>query len=382
MLVLLSKTAVMLNDCIARLIARKLSGEATAEELQELADHMQSNPADQYFEELLASYWNSQQANSRQHDSYSDEHFKHILELAGEKPPDAIQIVGIFDDNIRRQKRITWIKRLSIAAAIGSIVFATLKFIPQHNRVASHKQEQENEVVAKKGARSKLVLPDGSQVWLNSETRLIYPGNFNDSLREVELEGEAYFDVVKDIERPFIVHTSGIDIHVVGTAFNVKSYRTEPTIETTLIHGTIEIVKKNQPDAPRLTLLPHQKLVFNKAEDKQLKKNEEIPEVNIIKPNAAISITALPKNIPDTSIIETSWIYNKLLFEGERFSELAKRMERWFNVKIEFKNDKVANYRLHGSFVNETIEEALQALKLSVAFSYKINGEEVEIDKK
>jgi transmembrane sensor len=372
----------MLNDRIAGLIARKLSGEATAEELQQLTDHMQSNPSDQYFEELLASYWNLQQENSHQHDPYSDIHFKNILELADEKLSDIVPVIEIGDDGIYQQKRKIWVKRLSIAVVISGIVFGTLKFIPQHDKVASHNQGQENEVVAKKGARSKLILPDGSQVWLNSETKLIYLDNFNDSLREVELEGEAYFNVIKDIKKPFIVHTSGIDIHVTGTAFNVKSYTAEPTIETTLIQGTIEVIRKNEPDAPRLILRPHQKLVFSKGEGKQVKKNGAISEVNVSKPNAAISITALPKNIPDTSIIETSWIYNKLLFEGERFSELAKRMERWFNIKIVFKNDKVANYRLRGSFVNETIDEALQALQLSVAFSYKINGEEVVIDKK
>jgi ferric-dicitrate binding protein FerR (iron transport regulator) len=143
----------------------------------------------------------------------------------------------------------------------------------------------------------------------------------------------------------------------------------------------IEVIKKDQPRAPWLILRPHQKLVFNKTENTTIKKDAEI-NVTTARPNAAISITALPKNIPDTSIIETSWIYNKFLFEGERFSELATRMERWFNVKIIFKNEKVANYRLRGSFVNETIDEALQALQLSVAFSYKIDGEKVEIDKK
>lgn len=354
----------MLNDHIAGLIARKLSGEATAEELQKLDLHMRSNPADQYFEELFASYWSSHLKSSNQQDPNSDEHFKHILELADEELP-------------RRSRRIVWIKRLSIAAILIALVAGTYIFFPRGGEPG---MPQQNEVMAKKGVRSKLVLPDGSQVWLNSETRLVYPVTFSDSTREVELEGEAYFDVTKDSKRPFVVHTSGIDIRVLGTTFNVKSYTAEPTIEAVLVHGSIEVIKKNQPGAPRLILHPHQKLVFNKVEDVQEAKRSETAA--IAPKNTTMSVTTLPKNIPDTSIIETSYVYNKFKFDGEKFSELAPRMERWFNVKIQFKNDKVAEYRLRGSFINETIEEALQALQLFVPFSYNKNGDEIMIDKK
>ena len=108
-----------------------------------------------------------------------------------------------------------------------------------------------NEIISRSGARTKLVLPDGSQVWLNSGSKLNYSGTYNETTREVELEGEAYFDVVKEAGRPFIVHASSLNIKAVGTAFVVKSYPQDETIETTLLRGIIEVSRKDLPDGPR-----------------------------------------------------------------------------------------------------------------------------------
>src|SRR5439155_8152 len=124
-----------------------------------------------------------------------------------------------------------------------------------------------------------MVLPDGTQVWLNAESRITYSNTFNKSLREVNLEGEAYFDVTHDAAHPFIVHTSSIAIKVLGTAFTVKSYASDKTIEATLLRGSIEVVKNNDPSAPKVILRPHEKLVFNKEEKNSTAEpaNEEAP---------------------------------------------------------------------------------------------------------
>src|SRR6185436_7434874 len=107
----------------------------------------------------------------------------------------------------------------------GAIVAAYLLWIrkPAAEQFVMHPNllNKQNEVEAKAGARSHVLLPDGSQVWLNSESKLIYAGVFSDSTREVRLEGEGYFDIVKDPSHPFIVHTDGIDVRVLGTTFNL-----------------------------------------------------------------------------------------------------------------------------------------------------------------
>ncbi|HEY0068274.1 MAG TPA: FecR domain-containing protein [Flavisolibacter sp.] len=360
-----------MNDRFAQLIARKLSGEASTAELDELHSWLAANPEAQYFYEVFSNFWNSRpetDANTAE----DDDHFRQIIALAEQEEGPAIE-PG--EEYIPGRGRLVTLRRVLAAAMFIGLAVCTYLFFIGRSDVSG--QAPVNEVVARTGARSHLLLPDGSKVWLNSESKLVYQGSFNDTIREVHLEGEAFFDVVKDAKRPFIVHTSDIDIRVLGTAFNVKSYPRETLIEATLIRGMIEVTNKNAPKAPKVILRPHEKLVFNKEkapaaeEGKGVKgKPEHIP---------AISITALPKNMADSSLKETSWVYNKINFDGDTFRELAQKMERWYNVHIRFSNDKVADFRLHGSFANETVEEALQALQYIAPFRYKISGNEIEI---
>src|SRR5437773_11061947 len=171
------------------------------------------------------------------------------------------------------------LKRLLVAAVLTGIILSSYFFIFQRKNTQS-KAVAINEIEAKKGARSYMLLPDGTKVWLNSDSKLEYKDNFNDSIREVTLSGEAYFDVVKDAAHPFIVHTSDIDIRVLGTAFNVKSYPKESSIETTLIHGLIEVTNKKLPGSPKVILNPHEKLVFRKQENRQLPVTDKPPATN------------------------------------------------------------------------------------------------------
>jgi len=265
------------------------------------------------------------------------------------------------------------------AAVIAGLLLASYLFFRTTDR-GERKDLALNEISAKPGTRTYLLLPDGSKVWLNSESRLEYKSNFNDSIREVVLEGEAFFDVVKDKTRPFIVHTSDIDIRVLGTAFNVKCYPKEPNIEATLIHGLIEVTNKKEPSWPKFYLHPHEKLVFEKQSTpvRPTAKGDQT-DVTAHRP---FEITSLPKGIADTALVETSWIYNKLLFDGETLRENAAKMERWYNVKIRFKSDKVGNTPSRYPLGNESIEEALKALQYIEPFSFRRNGDEIEISKK
>jgi ferric-dicitrate binding protein FerR (iron transport regulator) len=237
-----------------------------------------------------------------------------------------------------------------------------------------------SEVVARPGSRSKLVLPDGTQVWLNANSRITYHSDFNEAMREVNLEGEAFFDVTHNAARPFIVHTTGIDIKVLGTAFNVKSYASDETIEATLLRGSIEVVKQNDPSAPKVILRPNEKLVFNRKdlEDSADSKAHKVVATRLVH-QPGIFVTTLPANMPDSVIKETSWRYNKLDFNGDSFEELAAKMERWYDVTITINNEKLKRYRLRGSFQHETLAQALDALNVIVSFKYAIDGSEVVI---
>ena len=371
------------------LLSKKIAGEATPEELDELQELISSNTEWKTTMENLRELWSSKpvivDTDSKQ--KKEDAYLVHINRLK-EKGADfkentelAVHDVEINLTAVKKPFYKSWITYAAAAVFIVAVIFLypLIADTGKTNEVESPIRPF-NEITINPGSRTKVQLPDGSQVWVNSGSHLTYEGNFKGNTREVQLDGEAYFDVAKDASRPFIVHTSGIDIKVLGTAFNVKAYKTEPTIEATLIHGSIEVINKSQPGSAKIMLKPHEKLVYNKYVIKDIKDYKA--DIQPVADSFSIIIKPLRKNIADNDIVETAWVYNKLIFEDERFADLALKMERWYNVKISIENEKLKDYRISGTFVNETDEEAVKALQLLVSFSYSIKNNEVKIIKK
>lgn len=370
-------------------MSKKITGEATAEELALLLEMIRDNPEWQSVMENLQEFWNSKPVISdpgRQQKS-EDAYLVHINRLK-EKVPDfiqnyaqAVKDVKLHSVPVKKPFYKHWFTYVAAAALISGIILLYPEVAERGNNTETASVRPANEIIINPGSRTKIQLPDGSQVWVNSGSHLTYEDNFKGSTREVELDGEAYFDVVKDASRPFIVHTTGIDIKVLGTAFNVKAYKIEPTIEATLIHGSIEVINKNKPGTPKVLLKPHEKLVYNKypvTDPRDQRADITVPESDAY----SITIKPLNNNITDMDIVETAWVYNKLVFEDERFEALALKMERWYNLRISFENEKLKEYRISGSFVNETPEEAFKVLQFLVPFRYSIKNNEVKIIKK
>lgn len=370
------------------LVARKLAGEATEEELRDLQGLLGEHFDSEYMYEMLSAYWKQEPDALSPDDDNSQEVFNRIISSAVHAPehlPEPeIEHDYAYDSLFLPLRRKPW-KKWMYAAAIVAVGGALWIYAFSPKPVANNRHSREkqiSEVIAEKGSRSTIIiLPDGSKVWLNADSRLTYHNTFNNRIREVELDGEAFFDVVKDSGRPFIVHTSGIDVKVLGTSFNVKSYSGDATIEATLIRGMIEVVRKNDPSAPKIILHPHEKLVFNKEIN-----NRAQPAVASTTDKKKtyttahnIAVASLPGNKADSLLSETSWRYNKLIFEGDSFRQLADKMERWYDVKINIRDEALLHYRFKGIFENETIQQALLALQLTNNFQYKINENEIEI---
>lgn len=362
---------------IVSLYARSLSKEATESELKEL-ENLLKDENEQFFHELITNWWNFKNFKIADTDTEKDDHFNYILSTASAKQSN--------EQNRLPSEKIMFIKKgpailrwsMGIAAVLIGLIIG-FQFGLFGNDMGNSTKIRYNEIVAKRGTKSKLILPDGSQVWLNSESKITYDPSFNDSIREVVLEGEAYFDIVKDKNRPFIVKTSAINIRVLGTAFNVKSYKHDPTVETTLVRGLIEVQNNNEPNGSKIILRPNEKLVYNKTDastsnqvlDSSTKDN---------KVAQLISISTISKFIPDSAREETSWVYGRLVFDGDSFSELTEKMERWYNKKITIKNKRLEKYRFGGVFENESVEEALKALQLITMFKYTIYENEIIIE--
>lgn len=373
------------------LLSKKITGEATAEELLQLEELFTSNPEWQANMETLQEFWNSTPVNAapantqRSNDAYLA-HINRLKEkVADFETTDADAAIKLNQPSFATRKPLY--KRVATYAVLASF-FAAIMLLywlsgssKETLPLASADNKPANEITVGQGSRSRIQLPDGSQVWINSGSTLTYDNFLKSNTRDLQLNGEAYFDVVKDPEHPFIVHTSGIDIKVLGTAFNVKAYKSESTIEATLIHGSIEVINKNRPGTPKIMLKPHEKLVYNKYPVSDSR--DQRADITPAEPDAySITIKPLTKDIPDSNIIETAWVYNKLSFEDERFEDLAHKMDNWYNLKIIIESEKLKNYKVSGSFVNETPEEALKELQFLMPFNYSIKNNEVKIMRK
>jgi ferric-dicitrate binding protein FerR (iron transport regulator) len=236
------------------------------------------------------------------------------------------------------------------------------------------------EISASAGARTKLVLPDGTRVWLNCKSRLNYSDAFNVNDREVTLQGEAYFEVATNSSLPFIVHASALDVKALGTAFAVKSYPQDETIEATLLKGAIEISRRDHPGSTRIILKPNEKLTLRKSVTPSIHTTHSgsIPAVGGA-PSSDIAVNPIRQDVPESDKAETAWLYNRLVFDGDNFKQLANKMERWFNVRIVIRDSTLDKFRFSGIFEKETLDNAFRELQLTRDFIYKNNGNEIDL---
>ena len=235
------------------------------------------------------------------------------------------------------------------------------------------------EIISPRGSKTQVLLPDGSKVWLNSESKIRYFNNYNQSGREVILEGEGYFEVKKNPDKPFVVTASDIRIKALGTIFNIKAYPEENTIETTLVEGRLEVESGASGKVNKLvTLEPNQKVTFfNKNEVVEEQKNiEENQKVENAPPVKAVMDKIISKEKVDPSLI-TSWKNNILYFDNENFQDLAFKLERRFGVTIHFENESLKQLRFTGKFRDTIIEQVLEALQFASPFDYRFDDNNI-----
>lgn len=235
-----------------------------------------------------------------------------------------------------------------------------------------------NEVIAPLGAKTAIILADGTKVWLNAGSKLKYPVDFSKASRDVYLEGEAYFNVTKMTNKKFIVHTSYLNIKVLGTEFNVKAYPEEKTIQTTLIKGLVTIERLNKKESGPVYLKPNQQATFVKTDSNisltSESKIKEIPKHKVEPAKKIDQLVVLPKV---TTEIFTSWKDGRWLIKAEELQTLAVKLERRYDVKITFKNESLKNYKFSGILTDETFEQVLDIIKLIAPIEYSIDGKQV-----
>lgn len=228
-------------------------------------------------------------------------------------------------------------------AAIFLIAFLGVRYIFPEKPVVNPVVMQTLNVPA--GQRAEITLADGTNVWLNANTTLTFPTQFSDENRLVKMEGEGFFEVAENKLRPFIVQTSKYDVKVWGTKFNLMAYSNKGIFETSLLEGSIEILRSGGTKGV------------------------------LIKPEERIFLAA------DQLVVGPIVHYNHFLwkdgiisFNDETFPELVSKLELYFDLKIEVKNDKILKYRCTGKFrTKDGVEHILKVLQLSNKFSFTID---------
>lgn len=266
------------------------------------------------------------------------------------------------------------------AAAAVFLIFVSSAFLIYHKITDRYtgiiSQQKLNTTSTEPVSKSKILLPDGTQVWLNANSQVVYNTMaFGVHIREVTLTGEAFFDVVKNENVPFVIHAGVVNITVKGTAFNVKAYPKQKNIETTLIRGLIEITTRQDPER-KIIVRPNEKIIIPSG----ISSGNNVTGKDSSE-STLYTITQLNKNEKEI-LSETAWMKDNLQFDNIKLEDLAPQLESWFSVNIHFLDDDIKQKRFSGIIQKETLEETLNAMQLSYSFKYSIKGDEVWIDKK
>ena len=190
-------------------------------------------------------------------------------------------------------------------------------------------------------------LPDGSKGWLNSGSTLSFPQTFHGRTREVTLNGEAYFDVVTNPRRPFVVSEKNLKVVARGTAFNISSWEDDPGSRITLVHGKLQVYRQKVSRTSLVaTLKPDQMLDYNPSDNRSTVRNVDINEY-------------------------VAWKQGKLIFRDDPFPEVVKKISRWYNVNIVLKDDRLKSYTYVATFQDESLDEVLKMLRISAPIEYR-----------
>lgn len=310
------------KDKIEELLPRYCSGEATIEECRIVEEWIQQS--EDNYRIVKQMYAIDQVTATVQMESMLD------TEKA---------LASVCDRMTKRPKINMFILLQRVAAILFIpllIAFAIQNFAPSPTQVA-----QMIEVKTNPGMTTTIDLPDGSKVYLNSESSLTYPSFFSKDMRSVELTGEAFFEIQKDPKHRFIVSTpSQTQIEVLGTSFNVEAFERDSFISTTLVEGKVRFAYQKNQQPAIVVMTPGQKLMYNTTSS----------QVNLIQTSGET---------------ETAWKDGKIVFRATPLPEALRMLEKRFNVAFVLSNNRLRGEAFNGSFTNQRLERILEIFKIS-----------------
>ncbi len=324
------------------LIGKCVSGNATQDELQELEQWKSESKNNlSVFQAATKAWSNSQNIISEK-------------ELHNDRNDVMADILTKQSAQIRSHRLVSrWLK---IAAIIVLPIFLAGSWSLIQNFSGAGLVDQYCEICSSHGNVSKCTLPDGTEVWINADSKVSYnAASFNKADREVKIDGEAYFEVTKNKRKPFRVATSVASILVTGTSFNVKAYSEDGTFESVLTEGSIEM-KLNSENAQTIRMKPGERAVFDGVQ------GIKISTVN-------------PKKY-------SSWRTGELFFDDATLNDLLKELSRIYNVKFHLEDKTLGESRFRGMFsYDSNLIDALDKIKDTSGLNYSLRNSEVWITK-
>ncbi|MCK9410673.1 MAG: DUF4974 domain-containing protein [Prolixibacteraceae bacterium] len=310
-------------------------GNLTDGEKLELKDHLESNPDEQKIFEDYRLLWKESG-----------------LQIA-------IKPIDVEDDLIKTKLRL-FLKKFDylqffqrVAAVLLLAVLFSSVYIYFYNGTDFTDRNGHPAVVQEistiYGMRTKFQLSDGTMVHLNSGSKLIFPDEFEDKARKVELIGEAFFDVSPNPSKPFIVRTSAINVRVLGTSFNLQAYPGTNKVSTTLVHGKVVLEREMDGISKQVAEL--------KPSDRAVYKTEE---------------KAINVSVEEDLDKFTAWKDGKLVFFNDPIEDVAEKLGNWYNVTVKIYNQELKRYRFTATFTDEPIEQVLDLLSKSSPIQYRI----------
>ena len=337
-----------MSDHFDRLFARFLSGEATSHEANELQFWLNADPKNrEEFNRVALTY---QLSKGKKTNHNNQRAFDGIVRKIGRQKE-------IILETKNSQNKILRIG-LSVAASL-LIILSVGTFYLLNSTKLDHREINPNSWVLKSnpaGQKLKVFLPDGSIVWLNSESSLRYEKDFNDSIRFVEVQGEAYFEVKKDSLRPFVVKSKSVLTTALGTSFNVNCYGDREEVIVSLTSGRVLVQKDNSPQNNNsLIINPGEGVVYYPT------KNEALYRITI-----------------DIESVK-NWKDGILELKEASLNETITKLSRWYGVELILRNKPTRKWDATGAYDNEYLDNILNALSFSYGFDYELKGKQVYI---
>ncbi len=335
-------------DDIDKKIGKYLSGNISEEELEALFAWVKLNSDN---ESYFSDYKNVWVALNMNEEIDVDIEEEYLFLQSKIKPQDlSIKMGGV------KKVILIW-QRIAAVLILPIFIAGLLIFLKHEEALPKIAQVEKANVVRKvlftpKGVRARLKLGDGTEVCLNSNSTIKYSDGLEDGFRNVELEGEAYFDVAHDKDHPFILSVRGLKVKVLGTVFNVNTY--DPNkIETTLVKGSVQLASVDDMNDAVL-LKPGYRAVYN---DKT---------------------GAIPVGKVNAKYI-TAWKDGNILLCDTPMADVIVSLERWYGVEITVRDKAIYQYSFTASLKDKSLSEVLNLLRISSPIGYQINGKKVVI---